>query len=431
MKTFRKSLCIFLTVILFFSLSAPVFAENSEQTNKTVSSIYLGVSCSGEVKTFATQSVDVEFSNETKNPIYNVTVQAFFDEVTPVKKKESITSQSIDCLEPGEKIEFRYYIILNPSAHDVGFFNKIAFFFVKLFKGAYTAESIETNENNLITKETSAETSFGKFTATNTVIATYSEASSKNENPDNNTTKEAVTETTTIKMETTVEPAVTLPAPIEHTTSATTTTATTTEAYTAHTTREASTTRYTTTYPRTTTSHYTTTESSNHTNPDSKEAIAYTNYIDFVRSNSSSISKCDAADINDDGIFDLIVADYNGKAAVLTYNYQYGIYELYSKQMGKGNNMPVYYSTLNQVVVFPSASTGGAEHITVYFDGYNTEVTDELISNNKKTENEGCFLNGEKISEQEYNSIVDGFPNRYMVVEGTPNQLISVLQEYI
>ncbi|MBQ7005843.1 MAG: hypothetical protein IJN68_05370 [Clostridia bacterium] len=430
MSLLKKSVSVFLALIFIFSSVTFAFAENDEKQDETENAISFGAHYDGDNKTFSTKTITVRFSNSTKSPVYDLTVQAVFDELIPVKKKESTVLYTAEQLDPGEEISVSYKVILNPNKQDVGFFGKIAFFFVKLFKGAYSVETAEVDKENMTVQELDSELTFGDFTAKSLITASYSRISPENkkddkDNGETNTTKPDTSSTTAQTVEhTTTQPAVTLPPPIEHTTTTTAPTA-------VHTTQRYTTERYTTEKYSTTSvtspGYRPTTTSGSET----LEARAYNKYISFIRSNNGAFNKCDAADINDDGLLDLIIADYNGNASVLTYNDQYGIYELFSQPKGKGYNLPVYYSTASQIVIFPSASTGGSSYTTVYFDHYETSVTDTLVSNNGKTENEGCFNNGVKISEEEFNSIISGFPNRYLVVDGNPTQLIGVLQEYI
>ncbi len=165
-------------------------------------------------------------------------------------------------------------------------------------------------------------------------------------------------------------------------------------------------------------------------NPDSREAKTYSKYISFLKENASSIGQCDAADINGDGILDLVIENFSNDAAVYTYNDQYGIYELYRQPKGKGSNMDVYYSVKNQLVIFPAENTGGSTHTTVNFTPEETYISCQLVYNNGKFDT-GCFRNGEEITYEEYTKTVSSYENQYYIVDGNVNQLIGTLEELI
>ncbi len=190
--------------------------------------------------------------------------------------------------------------------------------------------------------------------------------------------------------------------------------------------RESDTTKKSTENKRTTTSPATTANKQN----SSYETRAYSKYISFLKENAGSIGQCDAADINGDGVFDLIIESFNGNAAVYTYNDQYGIYGLYSATKGKGSAMDVYYSVVNQLVIFPTADTGGSTYSTVKFNNTDAYITDTLKYNNGKFES-GCFYNGAEITAQEHDKIVDSYKNQYYTVDGNVSQLIGTLEDLI
>ncbi len=432
----KKTVSILLALVFVFSSVTFAFAEDTKKADESDSTDVIRIETEtnkNKYRTSATAKITVTVTNEGDKPLFDVHAQAIFNELKPVNKKSSTTAKSVGCLQPGDSFTFSYKTILNIEEFDVNIFSRLTIIFMEFFKGAYFIESEDnTGKDTTVKKQTNSIT-FGKFKAENLVEVSYSTKEKKTTSKTESTTEDKFAISSDDTLATT-----------------TTTTTTTTEEHTERTTRyydeyeptrpqatEPRTTRPHTTEPRTTkprttwyepTTRPTTTEP--HFDNPTYEERAYSEYIEFLRENSSVIGQCDAADINGDGIYELLIEDYQGSGIVYTYNDQYGIYELHSEPRGKSVDGEMYYSVKNQLVIFPTADTGGETYTTVHFTLYDIAVTSELVYNNGKYDT-GCFRNGVEISRQEYDSTVNSYANQYYYVDGNPEQLIGVLEGLI
>lgn len=440
MNIFKKTVSLFLAFLFVFTSVLFVFAEETKKDNSAETAEAEVIEIETETNknkygTSSTAKITVTVTNTGDKPLFNVRAQAIFNDLLPVSKKSSTTSKSAECLQPGDSFTFSYKVIINVDEFDINIFSKLALIFKEFFKGAYHLESSDYTGKEITIKKQTDKITFGKTKAENLVEVAYStkekaakkkpenktETNAENKNSSGSvltTTTEPTTEKQTTRPYTEpkptesrtteyryTEPRTTKPRPTEH--------RTTEHRYTEPRTTEHRYTKPETTYPQYSTPSY--------------EERAYSKYIEFIRANSSSIRQCDAADINGDDVFDLIIENFNGDAAAYTFNDQYGIYELYSAPMNKGYNMEVYYSVINSMVIFPSANTGGSTYTTVKFSNTNAYITDEI----EYSHDSGYLNNGSSISEAEYDSIVNSYANQYYNVDGTPSQLIGTLQGII
>ncbi len=429
MKLFKKSVCLLIALILMLSAVPFAFVKGADE--KITNALELEIKTNKTVyKTTSTAKITVTVRNKSTATLYDVTAQAIFNDLVPVKEKTNITTKSIDYLNPGDDFSIAYNAILNSDNFDVGFFRKGVFFFAGLFRKPYFIDSSDLSGKNVSLEKFTSEITFGKFTAENVVEVAFSttEPYSDFTMPEEPTTTEAATATTTTAPAVNVQINNIAPAPptTKHNPPRTTrpqpTEPRTTRPY-----REQKTTRpYT--EPVRPTEPMTTTEAYRPTENNSLEARAYRKYISFLEENIGSIGNCDGADIDGNGLIDLLIENYNGNVAVFTYNEQFGIYELYSAPKGKGYNMEVYYDLDSHELISPSGSTGDITYKTVKISYSGSTVTSELIRYNGKFD-EGCFLDGQQITEDEYNRIVDSYPNEYYNIDGSASQLIRILEE--
>lgn len=425
MKAFKKSLCFFLALIMVFSALPLAFAEGSKETKggaleitvKTNKSVY---------KTTSTAKITVTVCNKGDSPLYNVYSQAIFDDLSPVKEKTSITSKGADYLNPEDSFSYSYKAIINKDNFDIGFFSKAVFFFSGLINKPYFVDSVDLSGKNVTLKKYPTDISFGDFTAKNVIEVAFSttEPSSDFTMPE----EPAVTEAATTEA-TTAAPAVNVqinnnlqtPPPPTTRYNPPRTTRYTPPKTTRPRPTEPQTTRPKPTEPRTTEAPHTTTERG------SIEARAYSAYISFLEANRGSIDKVDAAYLNNDGLLELIIQNINDKVAVYGYSDSYGVFELYSQSKGKGYNMDVYYDRDAGEILSPAADTGGKTYRIVRITNTGSTVLSELRQHNGKFE-EGCYRDGEEISQEEFDRIVSSYQNKF-IVEGSVSQLIPILRD--
>lgn len=431
MISVKKSISLLLALVFVFSCVTVAFANDNEKTDtapQDTDVITIETEThKNKYRTCSTAKITVTITNDGDLPLYDVNAQAIFDELKPVNKKHNITSKGVDCLQPGDSFVLNYKAIINIDEFDINFFSKLALMFVGFFRGTYFIDSDDNTGKDITVKKESDSVSFGKFKAENLVEVSYKTKEPEIIEPEEteDITEDPFAISSDGELITTTETT---------TTEITTTEITTTEKYTERTTdyyREPETTKQRPTEPLTTapkTTEPRTTEA--HFDNPTYEERAYGAYIDFIRENSSKIDQCDAADVNGDGLYDLIFENYDGYTAVYTYTDQYGVYELYKISAGKGYNMEVYYSVINQLVVFPAASTGGSSHTIVKFNGMSSYIEDELVYNNGKFES-GCFRNGSEITFAEHDSIINSFASKYYNVDGNATQLIHTLEDLI
>ena len=425
MKLFKKSLCFILALIFVLSALPFAFAEGSNETSSGALEITVKTNKSA-YKTTSTAKITVTVCNKGNATLYNVYSQAIFDDLSPVKEKVSVTAKGVDYLNPDDSFTYSYKVILNKDNFDIGIFSKAVFFFSGLFNKPYFVDSVDLSGKDVTIKKYPSDISFGDFTAENVIEVAFSttEPTYDFTMPD----KPAATDATTTTASTTAAPAVNVqinnnlnqaPPP-------------TTRYNPPRTTKynPPKTTKPRPTEPKPTRPQHTEPPRTTEAHSSSLEARAYSAYISYLEANRSSIDKVDVADVTGDGIFDLVIQNLGDCVVVCSYSDSSGVFELYRAGKGKGYNMDVYYSTSDNEIIATSADTGGSTYCVVRISSYGSTVVSELRYNNGKHE-EGCYLDGNEISHDEYERIVASYSKDYYVVEGSVSAQISVLQRYI
>ncbi len=433
MKAFKKSVCFFLALLFAFTSIPFAFAQgNSESKSDSIEVI---------VKTnkekYATASVakvTVSVTNKASEPLYDINTQILFDQLTPVKEKKNTTEKHINCLNPGDSFDFSYRVILNGENFNPGFFSRGLLFLSGLFNKAYYVEAKDNSGKGIIVNKYKTTITFGKYVAENIIELAYSTNSSDESSQTADTTPSTNATTVTTTAATTQErydkPSPPAHKPPETTRPHYTKPTTTKPRYTEPKTTKPKPSKPVNDKPDRPSEDNTTTKKYKPAETYSTHAKAYSAYISFLEANRSSIDKIDVAHLNNDGIFELVIQNYNNNVVVYGYTDQYGMCELYSAGKGKGNNMDVYYSTSENLIIATSADTGGATYKAVKINDLSATVTSELRKNNGKHE-QGCYLDGQEISLEECERIIASYPNKYFVVEGNVSQAISTLKKEI
>ena len=198
MKLFKKSVCFLIALILMLSAVPFAFAKGADE--KITNALELEIKTNKTVyKTTSTAKITVTVRNKSTATLYDVTAQAIFNDLVPVKEKTNITTKSIDYLNPGDDFSIAYNAILNSDNFDVGFFRKGLFFFAGLFRKPYFIDSSDLSGKNVSLEKFTSEITFGKFTAENVVEVAFSttEPYSDFTMPEEPTTTETATATTT------------------------------------------------------------------------------------------------------------------------------------------------------------------------------------------------------------------------------------------
>lgn len=426
MKMFRKSVCFFLALLFVFTSIPFAFAEGKSDTKSDAIEVIVKTN-KEKYATASTAKVTVSVTNTGSKALYDVNTQILFDQLTPVKEKKNTTEKHVNCLNPGDSFDFSYRVILNSENFNLGFFNKGLLLLSGLFNKAYYIEAKDNSGSGITVNKYKTTITFGKHVAENIIELAYSA-----EEPQNNNNEPAAATTSAPATVATTAPATQSyheddynnhPKPTKP---RYTEPKTTKPRYTEPRTTQPKPTKPVYTEPHRPTEAYTTTEPYRPTESLSFESKAYSAYISFLEANRSSIDKVDVADITGDGVYDLIIQNYNNSVAVYSYSEQ-GLLSLYSAGKGKGSGMDVYYSTSQNLIIATAADTGGQSYNMVEFHGMSATVTSELRRNNGKFE-QACYLDGREISLEECESIIASYPNKYYVVEGNVSQSISVLQ---
>lgn len=174
MKKITKVLLVLLVALMMLPLTVSAVADN-----ETVSdNIKIEVTTNkAEYKATGVAKITATITNTGSEDIENITAQAVFDDLSPVSKRNSQTSKSVDVLKSGESISFTYKATLNKSEHKLNIFQKIILFFVRLFNGGYNASSSDID----VITENVTEIKFGKFTAENVIQVGYATVENGNE----------------------------------------------------------------------------------------------------------------------------------------------------------------------------------------------------------------------------------------------------------
>lgn len=166
MKRTRKLFCLFIAVLMMFTLSVTAFAAN--ETND--GNIKIEVSTNkGSYGVTDVAEITATITNISDEDINNVIAQAVFNDLAPVAKRKSQTSESVDVLKSGESFSFKYKVTLNEDKHKINFFEKIILWLVRLFNGGYSAGK----QNFDVVAENITEIKFGKFAADNVIQVGY------------------------------------------------------------------------------------------------------------------------------------------------------------------------------------------------------------------------------------------------------------------
>ena len=179
---------------MILSLNVPAFAidtaDNTADTGTTSSTgngnLKIEVTTdkdSYKVLNVATFTVIV--TNTSNEAIQNVSAEAVFTDLAPVKK--GMTKAETETLEAGESLTLSYKATLNKNEHNLNIFQKIFLWIVRLFNGGYTASDNGFNDGRDYTEQITS-LMFGKFQADNVVRVWYGENGS--EIPDNPTTQD-------------------------------------------------------------------------------------------------------------------------------------------------------------------------------------------------------------------------------------------------
>ncbi len=167
MKKITKVLLVLLVALMMLPLTVSAVADNETISNNLSISIKTDKS---EYKVTNVAKITATITNTGSEDIENITAQALFNDLAPASKKTSETSKRIDVLKAGESVSFSYKATLNKNEHKLNIFQKIILFFVRLFNGGYTANSIDFD----VITENVTDIKFSKFTAKNVVQVGYS-----------------------------------------------------------------------------------------------------------------------------------------------------------------------------------------------------------------------------------------------------------------
>lgn len=166
MKRTSKLFCLLIAVLMMFTLSVTAFAAN--ETND--GNIKIEVSTNkGNYGVTDVAEITATITNISDEDINNVIAQAVFNDLAPVAKRKSQTSESVDVLKSGESFSFKYRVTLNEDKHKINFFEKIILWLVRLFNGGYSAGK----QNFDVVAENITEIKFGKFAADNVIQVGY------------------------------------------------------------------------------------------------------------------------------------------------------------------------------------------------------------------------------------------------------------------
>lgn len=167
MKKITKVLLVLLVALMMLPLTVSAVSDNETMSNNL--SITISTD-KNEYKVTNVAKITATITNTGSEDIENITAQAVFNDLAPVSAKSSETNKNVAVLKPGESFSFTYKATLNSSKHNLNFFQKIILFFVRLFNGGYTANSIDFD----VVTENVTEIKFGKFTAENVIQVGYS-----------------------------------------------------------------------------------------------------------------------------------------------------------------------------------------------------------------------------------------------------------------
>jgi len=179
MKKFKKLLCLVLSGILLFSgmgTAFPVFAEN-EGNNETADGYPLKIEVKTDKDSYSETCVatfNVTVTNVSNEIVENVSAEVLFDGLTPYGKN-TITKET-SSLAPNESMSFSYRATIDESKFELNFFQKIWFFFIRLFSiftGVTTVKDDNGFNDGREYIEDTKTVNFGKLNAKNTVRIWY------------------------------------------------------------------------------------------------------------------------------------------------------------------------------------------------------------------------------------------------------------------
>lgn len=137
-------------------------------------------------------------------------------------------------------------------------------------------------------------------------------------------------------------------------------------------------------------------------------AEAFVEFIDNYRDSNGANAHYEVADVNGDSQPELIAENWDGEAAVFTYNSFLDQVVLSVKEsMGKGTEMEMYYNPSECYVFLPSANTGGESYKKVTTNDVVPMVIENLERENGKNTDDGAsryYIDGNEVSVEEYES---------------------------
>ena len=182
MKGIKKTICLLLSLIMILSMGVPAFAfdnaTNEAQANTTTSEASpFSIEISTDKSSYSATGIakiTAKVTNTSGKDIKNVSAEAVFGELAPCKKNSSKTTAEAETLKDGESLEFTYSATINKNAKKLNIFQRIILWFVRLFKGGYSAKD-NGFDNGREFVESSNDIKFGKHTAVNIVKVWFGE----------------------------------------------------------------------------------------------------------------------------------------------------------------------------------------------------------------------------------------------------------------
>ncbi len=177
MGKIKKILCMLLVCAMVI-VPCSVFGSVSAQTDDTEPLTVEVTTDKNSYSLYDVSKINVKITNVSDETVNNITAQAIFDELTPVGNDSTTSIEGIT-LKANKSIEISYSAMINENKFNLNLFEKIALWFIRLFKSIFNNITIyeKAYESAQFSAEYDFEKSFdikfGKYIAKNIIKICY------------------------------------------------------------------------------------------------------------------------------------------------------------------------------------------------------------------------------------------------------------------